>query len=177
MGRPAFRAGPVNARSVAHDSAFRSSTSRKSTPLPSLNCSQNASAEEEIRLDGSTRAAQPANEQAAESLDFLQVLDEGDIPLAALAHAPAAPSGRHPLAALFIELWAARGEGSRVEVHLESGSVLVPDGYVKPHSQQDYAVFVTRDPDGCSTITVVPWSSISRIILRAIKDVPGEVVR
>ena len=83
----------------------------------------------------------------------------------------------HPLAALFIELWAARGEGSRVEVHLESGSVLLPDGYLKSHSQQDYAVLVTRDPDGCSTITVVPWNSISRIILRAVKQVPGEVVR
>ncbi len=88
----------------------------------------------------------------------------------------AAP-GTHPLAALFIELWAARGEGSRVEVHLESGSVLLPDGYLKSRSQQDYAVLVTRDPDGCSTITVVPWNSIARIIMRAIKQVPGEVVR
>ncbi len=83
----------------------------------------------------------------------------------------------HPLAALFIDLWAARGEGSRVEVHLESGSVLVPDGYLKSQSQHDYAVLVTRDPDGCWTMTVVPWSSISRIILRAVKQVPGEVVR
>ena len=55
--------------------------------------------------------------------------------------------------------------------------MLLPDGYVKPHSQQDYAVLVTRDPDGLSTITVVPWNSISRIILRAVKQVPGEVVR
>ena len=83
----------------------------------------------------------------------------------------------HPLAALFIELWAARSEGSRVEVHLESGNLVLPDGYLKSHSQHDYAVLVSRDPDGCSTITVVPWNSISKIILRAIKQVPGEVVR
>jgi hypothetical protein len=81
------------------------------------------------------------------------------------------------LAALFSELWAARGEGSRVEIHLDSGSVLSPDGYSKSHSQRDYAVLVTRDPDGLSTVTVVPWSSIARIIVRAVKQVPGEVVR
>jgi hypothetical protein len=85
--------------------------------------------------------------------------------------------GAHPLASLFIQLWAARNEGSRVEVHLESGSVLLPDGYLKSQTQQDYAVLVTRDPDGLSTITVVPWNSISRIILRAVKQVPGEVVQ
>ena len=61
---------------------------------------------------------------------------------------PRRPAGPHPLAALFIELWAARDEGSRVEVHLESGSVLVPDGYLKSHSMHDYAVLVTKDPDG-----------------------------
>ncbi len=83
----------------------------------------------------------------------------------------------HPLAALFVELWAARDEGSRVEVHLESGSVLTPDGYLKSHSMQDYAVLVAKDPDGRSTVTIVPWNSIARIILRALKDVPGEVVR
>jgi hypothetical protein len=60
---------------------------------------------------------------------------------------------------------------------LESGSVLVPDGYLKPQSQHDYAVLLTRDPDGCWTITVTPWNSISKIILRAVKQVPGEVVR
>ena len=76
-------------------------------------------------------------------------------PGGAILDLPSGPDGAvsavHPLAALFIELWAARGEGSRVEVHLESGSVLLPDGYLKSHSQQDYAVLVTRDPDGCST--------------------------
>ena len=66
---------------------------------------------------------------------------------------PAVPSV-HPLAALFIELWAARGEGSRVEVHLESGSVLLPDGYLKPHSRQNYAVLVTKAPTASRPL---PW--------------------
>lgn len=147
-------------------------------------------AEEEITLENPPSAAEPT--QSEESPDLFEVREDGgpasatepgaaggpgqailDLPSGANRGAP----GIHPLAALFSELWAVRGEGSRVEVHLESGSVLLPDGYLKSHSQQDYAVLVTRDPDGCSTITVVPWNSISRIIMRAVKQVPGEVVR
>ncbi len=147
-----------------------------------------APAEEEISLESPPPVAEPAHVQEAEPLGFLQVMDGGSSGRAKLpggtgpildlpSGLSGAALGAHPLAALFIELWAGRGEGSRVEVHLESGSVLLPDGYLKSHSQQDYAVLVTREPDGCSTLTVVPWSSISRIILRAVKQVPGEVVR
>jgi hypothetical protein len=146
----------------------------------------------EIALEDAVPVAELASDPAAQPLDFLQVMESGSsgpVPVAGgsgglggpIINLTSGPDGAvlaaHPLAVLFIELWAARGEGSRVEVHLESGSVLVPDGYLKSHSQQDYAVLVTRDPDGCSTITVVPWNSISRIILRAVKEVPGEVVR
>jgi hypothetical protein len=136
--------------------------------------------EDEISLDNPTPLVAPQPLEPAEALDFLQVTAPGG---AGPGKMPGVSSGvgavpaMHPLAALFIELWAARGESSRVEVHLESGSVLLPDGYLTPHSQQDYAVLVTRDPDGLSTITVVPWSSISRIILRSVEKVPGEVVR
>ena len=148
--------------------------------------------EDEISLENPPPGAESARSPAAESPAPSQLVDSAparmpsgsggaqstggpilDLP----AGSNGAASGWHPLAALFSELWAARGEGSRVEVHLESGSVLLPDGYLKSHSRQDYAVLVTKDPDGCSTITVVPWKSISRIILRAVKQVPGEVVR
>lgn len=148
-----------------------------------------APAEEEVSLEVPPSVAGAERAQSANSLDFLQDRESGGSAAAALPKGtggpifdlPAGPEGAlpvaHPLAALFIELWAARGEGSRVEVHLESGSVLLPDGYLKSHSRQDYAVFVTRDPDGLSTITVVPWNSISRIIIRAVEQVPGDVVR
>ncbi|MEI8373160.1 MAG: hypothetical protein WCJ35_10055 [Planctomycetota bacterium] len=147
-------------------------------------------AEEEITLENPTLVEDPRQVQSP--LDFLQVLEGGSSEPTkppgtsggldgGVINLTSGPDGAvfavHPLATLFMELWAARGESSRVEVHLESGSVLAPDGYLKSHSQQDYAVLVTRDPDGCSTITVVPWSSISRIILRSVKEVPGEVVR
>jgi hypothetical protein len=124
---------------------------------------------EEMAMGSPALLGTSSRGDAAEPLEFLQVFD-----------GPGAAAGNrlaHPLAALFVELWAARDEGSRVEVHLESGSVLTPDGYLKSHSMQDHAVLVAKDPDGRSTVTIVPWNSIARIILRALKDVPGEVVR
>jgi hypothetical protein len=147
-----------------------------------------ASAEDEISLGDSTPAAEPDHAQLGESLDFLHVLESGSGPArlpgnsgGAILDLPSESNGArpaaHPLATLFIGLWAARGEDSRVEVHLESGGVITPDGYVRSSSLHDYAVLVTRDPDGCSTVTVVPWNSIARIIIRALKQVPGEVVR
>lgn len=119
---------------------------------------------------------------AVEPLDFLQLRDDPDHganPLvgSALPDGLSSVTIAHPLATLFAELWAARDGGSRVEVHLQSGSVLTPDGFVRSHSMQDYAVLVTKDADGRSTATVTPWSSVSRIVICGLKEVPGEVVR
>jgi hypothetical protein len=133
-------------------------------------------------------------ELAPEPLSEPELADETEMPPeveirsdSGLSNVPATAGARpgrfgaattpHPLAALFAELWAARDASSRVEIHLESGSVLTPDGYVRSRSMQDYAVVVTKEPDGRSTVTIVPWNSVSRIILRALKEVPGEVVR
>jgi hypothetical protein len=121
-------------------------------------------------------------------LDLLQVLDDAS-GVGMRAGLDAAPhdlvpgqqatgaAGVHPLAQIFLHLWAARGEGSRVEVHLESGGVLLPDGYVKGLSEHSQAVFVTNDPDNTYTLTIVPWETVARVILRGMQEVPGEVVR
>jgi hypothetical protein len=156
---------------------------------PELQDGPQTPVDDEIVLESSTRLMEP-EEAPAEVLDFLQVLDGGGSRPAAKSGGPSGSlrdmgagsassvdPALHPLAALFIELWGQRDEGSRVEIHLESGSVLAPDAYIRSHSRHDYAVLVTKDPDGCSTVTVVPWTSISRIIMRALKQVPGEVVR
>jgi hypothetical protein len=154
---------------------------------PELHGETEVPGDDEITLESATHLADTGS-AAGEALDFLQVLegssapartgvsgDPGGAPYGAQSGNGQRPAV-HPLSVLFVELWALRDEGSRVEVHLESGSVLVPDAYVKSHSQHDYAVLVAKDPDGSSTVTVVPWKSISRIIMRALKQVPGEVV-
>ena len=195
MGRPVCRAGRANVRSAARDFAFPSLMNRKwnRNRWPSRRCppsrkscrgrdyagESNARGRARARPIGAT-----AGFLAGAGWRRFRAGEDSPAPLGDWRRRFSICLGfwrrsraAHPLAALFIELWAARGEGSRVEVHLESGSVLLPDGYLKSHSQQDYAVLVTGDPDGCSTITVVPWKSISRIIMRAVKQVPGEVVR
>lgn len=81
----------------------------------------------------------------------------------------------HPLADLFTKLWAAKGDGSRVEIHLSTGGILLPDDFARTLSQQHHAVFVTRDPDNSYTLTVVPWDGVTRVILRGVQQVPGEM--
>jgi hypothetical protein len=153
---------------------------------PQLAADAEMSLDDEISLSSGVRTAH-APAAGTEPLEFFQLLDSpgagasglrGTVP-SAIMGVPAGEgaTGMHPLAELFVELWAARDESSRVEVHLESGSVIVPDGYLKPHSMYDYAALVTKDPDGRLTVTIVPWKSIARVILRALKEVPGEVVR
>jgi hypothetical protein len=80
------------------------------------------------------------------------------------------------MAELFARFWAARTEGSRVEVHLASGGVLLPDAYIETPSQPGHAVLVSREPDGSRTVTLVPWESVVRVILRGIRQVPGQIV-
>jgi hypothetical protein len=96
-----------------------------------------------------------------------------DLPPQAILDSPSV----HPMADLFARFWAARAEGSRVEVHLATGGVLLPDGYIETASQPGHAVLVSRDPDGSHTVTLVPWDSVVRVILRGIRQVPGQIVR
>ncbi len=80
-GRPACRAGRANVPSAARDFAFRSSTNRKPNRSPrSRKCppSWNSLPRSEITLENPTpRWLSPTRVQAAEALDFLQVLEGG----------------------------------------------------------------------------------------------------
>jgi DNA-directed RNA polymerase subunit RPC12/RpoP len=137
----------------------------KTSRLPMAEGTPAAGAHEPLRREIPTAArAQPSGSDSSVAMDLP--------PEAILS-----PPGAHPMAELFARFWAARAEGSRVEVHLASGGVLLPDGYVATMSQLGHAVLVTRDPDGSHTVTLVPWDSVARVILRGIRQVPGEIVR
>jgi hypothetical protein len=79
----------------------------------------------------------------------------------------------HPFGKLFAKLWDTKGSDSRVEIHLAAGGVLLPDGFVRDLSQQDHLVVFTKDADGTHTLTVVPWDSVARVILRGVKQLPA----
>jgi hypothetical protein len=144
-------------------------------------------AEEEIRLDGSG-AGTPLEEPphslqiAAESelvelptaqANADEVASAIDLPTESPAEGGA---GGHPLAELFARLWMARSEEGRVEVHLTSGGIVLPEGFIHSLSQQQHAVLATKEHDDTYTLTVVPWEGVARVIVRGIKDPPGEVV-
>ena len=92
-----------------------------------------------------------------------------------LTAADSALASGHRTAQLFARLWTAKVADSRVEVHLESGGVLLPDGFLHELSARDVAVLVTKDPDGSYTLNAVPWHTVVRVIVRGIRELPGEV--
>ena len=53
----------------------------------------------------------------------------------------------------------------------------MPDGFATTLSQRDHLVLVNNDPDNTYTMTVVPWSTVVRVILRGVEQVPGDVSR
>ena len=157
--------------------------------IPSLEEMSVEAPEEEIRLEGSSPTNRPSSvETSAAEWEGMPASPPAKVTaqgasstttsaVLAPTTAVSGSAGVHPLGELFAQLWAAKGDASRVEVHLESGGVILPDGFVPSLSQQQSAVLVTRDADDTHTVTVVPWDSIARIILRGIQEVPGEVVR
>jgi hypothetical protein len=106
-------------------------------------------------------------EPASSSAGSMALVAEGS------AHATAA----HPLGQLFARFWALKGPGSRVEVHLNNGGVVLPEGFVPSLSQQTCAVLLAKDPDDSYTVTIIPWDTVVRVILRGVKEMPGEAAQ
>jgi hypothetical protein len=86
------------------------------------------------------------------------------------AHPPAAMG--HPLAELVSQLWAAKGEQSKVELRLEGGDTLAVDYFVKGLSRGAHGVFGAKADDDNWTLTVVRWDAVVRVVLRDIKNLP-----
>ncbi|HEY2882730.1 MAG TPA: hypothetical protein VGJ15_09860 [Pirellulales bacterium] len=78
----------------------------------------------------------------------------------------------HPLCALLSKLWEERQHGAVVELHLDGGTLLVPDWFDEPHSQQSHALFAAQSADGTVTMTIVPWDNIMRVVVRNVEGLP-----
>jgi len=143
---------------------------------------------EEIRLEETEAApgqaaagaagglGEPAGHEVPTAARAQPSVSDSSVPLDLPPEAILSPPGTHPMAELFARFWAARAEGGRVEVHLATGGVLLPDAYIETPSQPGHAVLVSREPDGSHTVTLVPWESVVRVILRGIRQVPGQIV-
>ena len=78
----------------------------------------------------------------------------------------------HPLADLMLRLWAEREHGGIIELHLEGGNVLLPDWFEQKLSQKSHGLFAGQAADGTVTMTVVPWDSVERVVIRGVVGLP-----
>jgi hypothetical protein len=78
----------------------------------------------------------------------------------------------HPLADLMLRLWAEREHGGIIELHLEGGNVLLPDWFEQRLSLKSHGLFAGQAADGTVTMTVVPWDSVERVVIRGVVGLP-----
>jgi hypothetical protein len=78
----------------------------------------------------------------------------------------------HPLAALVMRLWSEREHGGVIELHLAGGAILLPDWFDRKLSQGSNALFAAQAADGTVTMTVIPWETITRVVVRGVVGLP-----
>ncbi|MDZ4818950.1 MAG: hypothetical protein SGJ20_08265 [Planctomycetota bacterium] len=79
---------------------------------------------------------------------------------------------RHPLAELVTRLWVEREHGGVIELYLSGGVMLAPDWFDENLSRQTHGLFATHAADGTVTMTVVPWETITRVVVRGVVGLP-----
>jgi hypothetical protein len=83
------------------------------------------------------------------------------------------PGGHlHPLADLVMRLWEEREHGGIIELHLEGGNLLLPDWFERKLSTKSHGLFATQAADGTVTMTVVPWDTVQRVVIRGVVGLP-----
>ncbi|HEX4128782.1 MAG TPA: hypothetical protein VHZ24_01980 [Pirellulales bacterium] len=75
----------------------------------------------------------------------------------------------------FERLWEYRNRGATIELYLDGGTVLTPDGYAAGLSKQDEGVFLVQESDGTYTVAVVAWETITHMAVRGLDEVPEGV--
>jgi hypothetical protein len=78
----------------------------------------------------------------------------------------------HPAARLVARLWAERGHGGIIELHLAGGSVILPEWYEMNWSRGTHGLFASQAVDGTVTLTAVAWDTIEKIVVRQVQGLP-----
>jgi hypothetical protein len=85
---------------------------------------------------------------------------------------PAEEPQQHPLAALVMRLWSEREHGGVIELHLAGGAILLPDWFDRKLSQGPNGLFAAQAADGTVTMTIIPWETITRVVVRGVVGLP-----
>jgi hypothetical protein len=62
--------------------------------------------------------------------------------------------------------------GGIIEVHINGGSVILPEFYEPRWSRGSHGLFASRAADGTVTLTAVAWDSIQKIVVRQVEGLP-----
>jgi hypothetical protein len=107
----------------------------------------------------------------ADRIDFNRLFGAGGEGQAATGM----PPGGAGLGIIFARLWQERTDATELEIFLNEGEILIPDYYSASLSRSDYGVFAVEEGDGTFAITVVAWSSVRRVSMRRLADLPREL--
>jgi len=131
---------------------------------------EKAAAEQEISLGG---VAGEDDSGTARDADLLEP---------AAAESPSGAAARpetkvevHPLAKLFLRLWQRKPAEAVAELRLRSGETLEVQRFSRALSQPTHGVFLVKDSDGTSTLAVVVWEAVERVLIRGVKQLPGDI--
>jgi hypothetical protein len=136
-----------------------------------------AAAEEEVptgEADEDEEEEIPEGQPAEEGVDFNRLFGgEGELE----AEEPIAPPppGAAGLGYIVGRLWERRTDDTELEVFLAEGEIVAPDFYSEVLSSSDYGVFATQEGDGSFAVTLIPWSSVRRIGVRRLGELPGQL--
>jgi hypothetical protein len=79
------------------------------------------------------------------------------------------------MAALVARLWELRPQNGTVELRLRDGEIVVPDQFLKRHSQQGQAVFTVKEADGSLSLVAIAWDAVAAARVRGLSEVPKEL--
>jgi hypothetical protein len=81
----------------------------------------------------------------------------------------------NPTAMLVARLWAERQHGGIIELHLEGGSVILPEWYDANWSRGTHGLFASQAADGSVTLTAVAWDTVRKVVVRQLTEVPNDM--
>ncbi len=81
----------------------------------------------------------------------------------------------NPTAVLVARLWAEREHGGIIELHLEGGSVILPEWYDAAWSRGTHGLFASQAADGSVTLTAVAWETVRKVVVRQLSEVPDDM--
>jgi len=78
-------------------------------------------------------------------------------------------------AILVARLWAERDHGGVIELHLDGGSVILPEWYDANWSRGTHGLFASQAADGTVTLTAVAWETVRKVVVRQLTEVPNDM--